>query len=164
MTRKNQKERMKKVISETEEFRLFQYLVYKFEIIALKVTDIIADKLNQMLIALIFSVFIQFLAVFNINEIDTNELLMRNIILIVTIVCIKIVKKSIDLKIDHINSFVTRMINIVMIVTILNLISELKIYHFLIFKLLLAIASIFWIASMINSGSDMYLDDEKWYN
>ena len=127
MTRKNQKERMKKVISETEEFRLFQYLVYKFEIIALKVTDIIADKLNQMLIALIFSVFIQFLAVFNINEIDTNELLMRNIILIVTIVCIKIVKKSIDLKIDHINSFVTRMINIVMIATILNLISELKI-------------------------------------
>lgn len=161
MTRKNQKERMKKVISETEEFRLFQYLVYKFEIIALKVTDIIADKLNQMLIALIFSVFIQFLAVFNINEIDTNELLMRNIILIVTIVCIKIVKKSIDLKIDHINSFVTRMINIVMIATILNLISELKIYHFLIFKLLLAIAAIFWIASMINSGSDMYLDDEK---
>lgn len=161
MTRKNQKERMKKVISETEEFRLFQYLVYKFEIIALKVTDIIADKLNQMLIALIFSVFIQFLAVFNINEIDTNELLMRNIILIVTIVCIKIVKKSIDLKIDHINSFVTRMINIVMIATILNLISELKIYHFLIFKLLLAIAAIFWIASMINSGSDMYLDNEK---
>lgn len=161
MTRKNQKERMKKVISETEEFRLFQYLVYKFEIIALKVTDIIADKLNQMLIALIFSVFIQFLAVFNINEIDTNELLMRNIILIVTIVCIKIVKKSIDLKIDHINSFVTRMINIVMIATILNLISELKIYHFLIFKLFLAIAAIFWIASMINSGSDMYLDDEK---
>lgn len=161
MTRKNQKERMKKVISETEEFRLFQYLVYKFEIIALKVTDIIADKLNQMLIALIFSVFIQFLAVFNIDEIDTNELLMRNIILIVTIVCIKIVKKSIDLKIDHINSFVTRMINIVMIATILNLISELKIYHFLIFKLLLAIAAIFWIASMINSGSDMYLDDEK---
>lgn len=161
MTRKNQKERMKKVISETEEFRLFQYLVYKFEIIALKVTDIIADKLNQMLIALIFSVFIQFLAVFNINEIDTNELLMRNIILIVTIVCIKIVKKSIDLKIDHINSFVTRMINIVMIATILNLISELKIYHFLIFKLLLAIAAIFWIASMINSGSDMYLDDKK---
>lgn len=161
MTRKNQKERMKKVISETEEFRLFQYLVYKFEIIALKVTDIIADKLNQMLIALIFSVFIQFLAVFNINEIDTNELLMRNIILIVTIVCIKIVKKSIDLKIDHINSFVTRMINIVMIATILNLISELKIYHFLIFKLLLAIAAIFWIASVINSGSDMYLDDEK---
>ena len=161
MTRKNQKERMKKVISETEEFRLFQYLVYKFEIIALKVTDIIADKLNQMLIALIFSVFIQFLAVFNINEIDTNELIMRNIILIVTIVCIKIVKKSIDLKIDHINSFVTRMINIVMIATILNLISELKIYHFLIFKLLLAIAAIFWIASMINSGSDMYLDDEK---
>lgn len=161
MTRKNQKERMKKVISETEEFRLFQYLVYKFEIIALKVTDIIADKLNQMLIALIFSVFIQFLAVFNLNEIDTNELLMRNIILIVTIVCIKIVKKSIDLKIDHINSFVTRMINIVMIATILNLISELKIYHFLIFKLLLAIAAIFWIASMINSGSDMYLDDKK---
>lgn len=161
MTRKNQKERMKKVISETEEFRLFQYLVYKFEIIALKVTDIIADKLNQMLIALIFSVFIQFLAVFNINEIDTNELLMRNIILIVTIVCIKIVKKSIDLKIDHINSFVTRMINIVMIATILNLISELKIYHFLIFKLLLAIAAIFWIASMINGGSDMYLDDKK---
>lgn len=161
MTRKNQKERMKKVISETDEFRLFQYLVYKFEIIALKVTDIIADKLNQMLIALIFSVFIQFLAVFNINEIDTNELLMRNIILIVTIVCIKIVKKSIDLKIDHINSFVTRMINIVMIATILNLISELKIYHFLIFKLLLAIAAIFWIASVINSGSDMYLDDEK---
>lgn len=161
MTRKNQKERMKKVISETEEFRLFQYLVYKFEIIALKVTDIIADKLNQMLIALIFSVFIQFLAVFNINEIDTNELLMRNIILIVTIVCIKIVKKSIDLKIDHINSFVTRMINIVMIATILNLISELKIYHFLIFKLLLAIAAIFWIASKINGGSDMYLDDKK---
>lgn len=161
MTRKNQKERMKKVISETEEFRLFQYLVYKFEIIALKVTDIIADKLNQMLIALIFSVFIQFLAVFNLNEIDTNELLMRNIILIVTIVCIKIVKKSIDLKIDHINSFVTRMINIVMIATILNLISELKIYHFLIFKLLLAIAAIFWIASMINGGSDMYLDDKK---
>ena len=161
MTRKNQKERMKIVISETEEFRLFQYLVYKFEIIALKVTDIIADKLNQMLIALIFSVFIQFLAVFNINEIDTNELLMRNIILIVTIVCIKIVKKSIDLKIDHINSFVTRMINIVMIATILNLISELKIYHFLIFKLLLAIAAIFWIASMINGGSDMYLDDKK---
>lgn len=161
MTRKNQKERMKKVISETEEFRLFQYLIYKFEIIALKVTDIIADKLNQMLIALIFSVFIQFLAVFNINEIDMNELLMRNIILIVTIVCIKIVKKSIDLKIDHINSFVTRMINIVMIATILNLISELKIYHFLIFKLLLAIAAIFWIASMINGGSDMYLDDKK---
>lgn len=161
MTRKNQKERMKKVISETEEFRLFQYLVYKFEIIALKVTDIIADKLNQMLIALIFSIIIQFLAVFNLNEIDTNELLMRNIILIVTIVCIKIVKKSIDLKIDHINSFVTRMINIVMIATILNLISELKIYHFLIFKLLLAIAAIFWIASMINGGSDMYLDDKK---
>ena len=161
MTRKNQKERMKKVISETEEFRLFQYLVYKFEIIALKVTDIIADKLNQMLIALIFSIIIQFLAVFNLNEIDTNELLMRNIILIVTIVCIKIVKKSIDLKIDHINSFVTRMINIVMIATILNLISELRIYHFLIFKLLLAIAAIFWIASVINSGSDMYLDDEK---
>lgn len=161
MTRKNQKERMKKVIYETEEFRLFQYLVYKSEIIALKVTDIIADKLNQMLIALIFSVFIQFLAVFNINEIDTNELIMRNIILIVTIVCIKIVKKSIDLKIDHINSFVTRMINIVMIATILNLISELKIYHFLIFKLLLAIAAIFWIASMINGGSDMYLDDKK---
>lgn len=161
MTRKNQKERMKKVIYETEEFRLFQYLVYKSEIIALKVTDIIADKLNQMLIALIFSVFIQFLAVFNINEIDTNELIMRNIILIVTIVCIKIVKKSIDLKIDHINSFVTRMINIVMIATILNLISELKIYHFLIFKLFLAIAAIFWIASMINSGSDMYLDDKK---
>ena len=161
MTRKNQKERMKKVISETEEFRLFQYLVYKFEIIALKVTDIIADKLNQMLIALIFSIIIQFLAVFNLNEIDTNELLMRNIILIVTIVCIKIVKKSIDLKIDHINSFVTRMINIVMIATILNLISELKIYHFLIFKLLLAIAAIFWIASMINCGSDMYLDDKK---
>ena len=161
MTRKNQKERMKKVISETDEFRLFQYLVYKFEVIALRITDVIADKLNQMLIALIFSVFIQFLAVFNINEIDTNELLMRNIILIVTIVCIKIVKKSIDLKIDHINSFVTRMINIVMIATILNLISELKIYHFLIFKLLLAIAAIFWIASMINSGSDMYLDDKK---
>ena len=164
MTRKNQKERMKKVISETEEFRLFQYLVYKFEVIALKVTDVIADKLNQMLIALIFSIIIQFLAVFNLNEIDTNELLMRNIILIVTIVCIKIVKKSIDLKIDHINSFVTRMINIVMIATILNLISELKIYHFLIFKLLLAIAAIFWIASMINGGSDMYLDDKKWYN
>lgn len=161
MTRKNQKERMKKVISETEEFRLFQYLVYKFEVIALKVTDVIADKLNQMLIALIFSIIIQFLAVFNLNEIDTNELLMRNIILIVTIVCIKIVKKSIDLKIDHINSFVTRMINIVMIATILNLISELKIYHFLIFKLLLAIAAIFWIASMINGGSDMYLDDKK---
>lgn len=161
MTRKNQKERMKKVISETDEFRLFQYLVYKFEVIALRITDVIADKLNQMLIALIFSVFIQFLAVFNINEIDTNELLMRNIILIVTIVCIKIVKKSIDLKIDHINSFVTRMINIVMIATILNLISELKIYHFLIFKLLLAIAAIFWIASMINGGSDMYLDDKK---
>lgn len=161
MTRKNQKERMKKVISETEEFRLFQYLVYKFEVIALKVTDVIADKLNQMLIALIFSIIIQFLAVFNLNEIDTNELLMRNIILIVTIVCIKIVKKSIDLKIDHINSFVTRMINIVMIATILNLISELKIYHFLIFKLLLAIAAIFWIASMINDGSDMYLDDKK---
>lgn len=161
MTRKNQKERMKKVISETEEFRLFQYLVYKFEIIALKVTDIIADKLNQMLIALIFSIIIQFLAVFNLNEIDTNELIMRNIVLIVTIVCIKIVKKSIDLKIDHIDSFVTRMINIVMIATILNLISELKIYHFLIFKLLLAIAAIFWIASMINGGSDMYLDDKK---
>lgn len=161
MTRKNQKERMKKVISETEEFRLFQYLVYKFEVIALKVTDVIADKLNQMLIALIFSIIIQFLAVFNLNEIDTNELIMRNIVLIVTIVCIKIVKKSIDLKIDHINSFVTRMINIVMIATILNLISELKIYHFLIFKLLLAIAAIFWIASMINSGSDMYLGDEK---
>lgn len=161
MTRKNQKERMKKVISETDEFRLFQYLVYKFEVIALKVTDVIADKLNQMLIALIFSIIIQFLAVFNLNEIDTNELLMRNIILIVTIVCIKIVKKSIDLKIDHINSFVTRMINIVMIATILNLISELKIYHFLIFKLLLAIAAIFWIASMINGGSDMYLDDKK---
>lgn len=161
MTRKNQKERMKKVISETDEFRLFQYLVYKFEVIALRITDVIADKLNQMLIALIFSVFIQFLAVFNISEIDTNELLMRNIILIVTIVCIKIVKKSIDLKIDHINSFVTRMINIVMIATILNLISELKIYHFLIFKLLIAIAAIFWIASMINSGSDMYLDDKK---
>lgn len=161
MTRKNQKERMKKVISETDEFRLFQYLVYKFEVIALRITDIIADKLNQMLIALIFSIIIQFLAVFNLNEIDTNELLMRNIILIVTIVCIKIVKKSIDLKIDHINSFVTRMINIVMIATILNLISELKIYHFLIFKLLLAIAAIFWIASMINGGSDMYLDDKK---
>lgn len=161
MTRKNQKERMKKVISETEEFRLFQYLVYKFEVIALKVTDVIADKLNQMLIALIFSIIIQFLAVFNLNEIDTNELIMRNIVLIVTIVCIKIVKKSIDLKIDHINSFVTRMINIVMIATILNLISELKIYHFLIFKLFLAIAAIFWIASMINSGSDMYLDDKK---
>ena len=161
MTRKNQKERMKKVISETEEFRLFQYLVYKFEVIALKVTDVIADKLNQMLIALIFSIIIQFLAVFNLNEIDTNELIMRNIVLIVTIVCIKIVKKSIDLKIDHINSFVTRMINIVMIATILNLISELKIYHFLIFKLFLAIAAIFWIASMINSGSDMYLDDKN---
>ena len=161
MTRKNQKERMKKVISETEEFRLFQYLVYKFEVIALKVTDVIADKLNQMLIALIFSIIIQFLAVFNLNEIDTNELIMRNIVLIVTIVCIKIVKKSIDLKIDHINSLVTRMINIVMIATILNLISELKIYHFLIFKLFLAIAAIFWIASMINSGSDMYLDDKK---
>lgn len=161
MTRKNQKERMKKVIYETEEFRLFQYLVYKFEVIALKVTDVIADKLNQMLIALIFSIIIQFLAVFNLNEIDTNELIMRNIVLIVTIVCIKIVKKSIDLKIDHINSFVTRMINIVMIATILNLISELKIYHFLIFKLFLAIAAIFWIASMINSGSDMYLDDKK---
>lgn len=161
MTRKNQKERMKKVISETEEFRLFQYLVYRFEVIALKVTDVIADKLNQMLIALIFSIIIQFLAVFSLNEIDTNELIMRNIVLIVTIVCIKIVKKSIDLKIDHINSFVTRMINIVMIATILNLISELKIYHFLIFKLLLAIAAIFWIASMINSGSDMYLDDKK---
>lgn len=161
MTRKNQKERMKKVISETEEFRLFQYLVYKFEIIALRVTDIIADKLNQMLIALIFSIFIQFLAVFNINEIDTTELTIRNIVLIVTIVCIKIVKKSIDLKIDHINSFVTRMINIVMIATILNLISDLKIYHFLIFKLLLVIAAIFWIASMINNGSDMYLDDKK---
>lgn len=161
MTRKNQKERMKKVISETEEFRLFQYLVYKFEVIALKVTDVIADKLNQMLIALIFSIIIQFLAVFNLNEIDTNELIMRNIVLIVTIVCIKIVKKSIDLKIDHINSFVTRMINIVMIATILNLISELKIYHFLIFKLFLAIAAIFWIASMINGGSDMYLDDKK---
>lgn len=161
MTRKNQKERMKKVISETEEFRLFQYLVYKFEVIALRITDVIADKLNQTLIALVFSAFIQSLAVFNINEIDTNELTMRTIVLIFTIVCIKIVKKSIDLKIDHLNSFVTRMINIVMIATILNLISELRIYHFLIFKLLLAIAAIFWIASMINSGSDMYLDDKK---
>ena len=161
MTHKNQKERMKKVISDTDEFRLFQYLVYKFEMIAFRVTDIIADKLNQMMIALIFSVFIQSLAVFNINEIDTNELTMRTIVLIVTIVCIKIVKKSIDLKTDHLNSFVTRMINIVMIATILNLISELKIYHFLIFKLLLAIAAIFWIASMINGGSDMYLDDKK---
>ena len=161
MSRRNQNDRLKKMISDTEEFRMFQYLVYKFEITALKITDVIADKLCQLMIALILSLSIQSLAVFDISKIDTMEISIRSIFLLITLVCIRILKRAINLKNDRLNSFVSSTINIVMILTISNLISGLKIYHSLTFKLLVVFAALFWIASLINRGSDMYLDDEK---
>lgn len=161
MKRKIHSERLKNVISDTDEFRLFQYLVYKFETIAMRVTEVIADKLSQSFIALILSTLIQLLAVFDFKSISTIDLLIRSIILFITIVCMRILKRSINLKIEKISSIVSHMINLVMIATLLNLISNLKIYQILTFKVLLAFAALFWIASLINGGSDMYLDDEK---
>ena len=161
MKRKIHSERLKNVISDTDEFRLFQYLVYKFETIAMRVTEVIADKLSQSFIALTLSMLIQLLAVFDFKSISTIDLLIRSIILFITIVCMRILKRSINLKIEKISSIVSRMINLVMIATLLNLISNLKIYQILTFKVLLAFAALFWIASLINGGSDMYLDDEK---
>lgn len=161
MKRKIHSERLKNVISDTDEFRLFQYLVYKFETIAMRVTEVIADKLSQSFIALTLSTLIQLLAVFDFKSISTIDLLIRSIILFITIVCMRILKRSINLKIEKISSIVSHMINLVMIATLLNLISNLKIYQILTFKVLLAFAALFWIASLINGGSDMYLDDEK---
>lgn len=161
MKRKIHSERLKNVISDTDEFRLFQYLVYKFETIAMRVTEVIADKLSQSFIALTLSMLIQLLAVFDFKSISTIDLLIRSIILFITIVCMRILKRSINLKIEKISSIVSHMINLVMIATLLNLISNLKIYQILTFKVLLAFAALFWIASLINGGSDMYLDDEK---
>lgn len=161
MKHKIRSEKLKNAISDTDEFRLFQYLVYKFETTALKVTDVIADKLSQSFIALVLSMIIQLLAILDLRSISTIELTMRTMILSITIVCMRIVKRLINLKIEKLNSVVSSMINVVMIATLLNLISSLKIYHFLIFKILLAFAALFWIASLINRGSDMYLDDEK---
>ena len=161
MKHKIRSEKLKNAISDTDEFRLFQYLVYKFETTALKVTDVIADKLSQSFIALVLSMIIQLLAILDLRSISTIELTMRTMILSITIVCMRIVKRLINLKIEKLNSVVSSMINFVMIATILNLISSLKIYHFLIFKILLVFAALFWIASLINRGSDMYLDDEK---
>ena len=161
MKHKIRSEKLKNAISDTDEFRLFQYLVYKFETTALKVTDVIADKLSQSFIALVLSMIIQLLAIFDFRSISTIEMTIRSMTLLITIVCMRIVKRSINLKIEQVSSIVSSSINIVMILTILNLISDLKIYHFLIFKLLLAFAALFWIASLINRGSDMYLDDEK---
>lgn len=161
MKHKIRSEKLKNAISDIDEFRLFQYLVYKFETTALKVTDVIADKLSQSFIALVLSMIIQLLAILDLRSISTIELTMRTMILSITIVCMRIVKRLINLKIEKLNLVVSSMINVVVIATLLNLISSLKIYHFLIFKILLAFAALFWIASLINRGSDMYLDDEK---
>ena len=161
MKHKIRSEKLKNAISDTDEFRLFQYLVYKFEATALKVTDVIADKLSQSFIALVLSMIIQLLAIFDFRSISTIEMTIRSMTLLITIVCMRIVKRSINLKIEQVSSIVSSSINIVMILTILNLISDLKIYHLPTLKLLLAFAALFWIASLINRGSDMYLDDEK---
>ena len=161
MKNKIRSERLKKALSETDEFRIFEYLVHKFVMIALRVTDAIADRLSQIVIALTISIMIQLLAVLNLSQISSIELTIRAIILFITIVCVKIMIRLKSLKIDQVNLFISTMISTVMISTVLNLFSSLKIYHSLIFKMFLTLAAIFWIASLINRGSDMYLDNEK---
>lgn len=160
LVKKINKSKTVEKFKDSNEFKMIEILMIRFEHVSLCAAKIVSDKVEQSKIALILSTILSSLYLIESSNLSSLNNLVRFAVLAISILMmivsfkLKVVKNSIGY--DAVKRIVSVMQKCSVLSIILSLVFAPAIYSSIFAKCLEILCLVFLLASFINKSSDMY--------